>query len=137
MSDQLTLRDLDTRIQGLEIKIDKMSETFLTKGEFNTRADAFSTKHQLSSFKDDILKAIKDQADDYRMIFFQASEDMEVRIARNIGGLLEEQKDDTNRVAEGLTTSFEKIDRLRLENLEEHLKFDRRISRVESVTLIP
>ena len=71
------------------------------------------------------------------MIFFQASEDMEVRIARNIGGLLEEQKDDTNRVAEGLTTSFEKIDRLRLENLEEHLKFDRRISRVESVTLIP
>ena len=128
MSDQLTLRDLDTRIQGLETKIDKMSETFLTKEEFNRRADAFSTKHQLLSFKDEILKAIKDQADDYRNQMFSAMEYNLQSAKRDFGSTLENQDHKIKSLGEGIDMAREETMRLKLENMEEHAQFERKIN---------
>lgn len=137
------VNNMDDKLIILDTKVDNLHNIFLTKEEFKLHMKNYPThddlKHVLKDYatKEDLKSALKEQSEDFRAMIFEFGEMLEARITRNLGALIEELSERLKGVAENLSLLRESVDRDKIENLEDHLKFDRRIGRLESTTLTP
>ncbi len=124
----MTKEEFNRRVDSLVTKeeFNKRLDTFVTKEEFNRRADTFVTKL-------DLKEAVKVLSDDFRNHIFDAINYSLEEANRQYGSQVEDLTHKIKSVGEGVNLAFEKTERLTLENSDEHIKFNRRLSRLEIV----
>jgi hypothetical protein len=94
---------------------------YLTVQEFNIRADTFVTK-------EDLKAAFKEHSGDVRDMIFEAMRHSLKEAKEKFASELEYQNDKIKSLGEGIDMTREETMRLKLENIEEHTRFDRKIN---------
>lgn len=104
-----------------------MPADYITRTEFYKAFADFK-----ESIMNEIHKEMRNQTEELRGMFFDVLRFENVELTRQYGALLEDAKDDTKRVSEGLSLVFEMIERYKLENEEAHKKLGSRLSFAEA-----